>query len=148
MIYPYTCTTILSGYRSSKEPARTICMSSTSVRTWPSPRSWKTLSLLWRYQSILIYGSISFILSNFRSQSTYFSPFFQPFIVKLEKEEDPDKKGMYVKIKAKVEKALSEVKASQDEGQSREVKEPSWLLKILYTCHRLCMIHFCRFCFF
>lgn len=54
-----------------------------------------------------------------------FHPFFQPFIVKLEKEEDPDKKGMYVKIKAKVEKALSEVKASQDEGQSREVKEPS-----------------------
>lgn len=44
----------------------------------------------------------------------------KPFIVKLEKEEDPDKKGMYVKIKAKVEKALSEVKASQDEGQSRE----------------------------
>lgn len=44
----------------------------------------------------------------------------KPFIVKLEKEEDPDKKGMYVKIKAKVEKALSEVKASQDEGQSKE----------------------------
>lgn len=60
---------------------------------------------------------------HFLSQSSYFPPFFQPFIVKLEKEEDLDKKGMYVKIKAKVEKALSEVKASQDEGQSREVRE-------------------------
>ena len=45
----------------------------------------------------------------------------QPFVVKLEKEEDPDKKAMYVKIKAKVEKALAEVKAGQEDGQSREV---------------------------
>lgn len=84
---------------------------------------------------------------HFLSQSFYFPPFFQPFIVKLEKEEDPDKKGMYVKIKAKVEKALSEVKASQDEGQSREVREAGWSLKILYTCHRLCVILFSQILF-
>lgn len=47
---------------------------------------------------------------------------WQPFVVKLEKEEDPDKKALYVKIKAKVEKALAEVKAGQEDGQSREVK--------------------------
>lgn len=46
----------------------------------------------------------------------------QPFLVKLEQEQDPDKKTMYYKIKVKVEKAVSEVKASQDEAQFREVK--------------------------
>uniref|UniRef100_K1REP5 Cysteinyl-tRNA synthetase, cytoplasmic n=1 Tax=Magallana gigas TaxID=29159 RepID=K1REP5_MAGGI len=43
---------------------------------------------------------------------------------------DWDKKGMYVKIKAKVEKALSEVKASQDEGQSREVLPADVLTRV------------------
>ncbi|XP_048730781.1 cysteine--tRNA ligase, cytoplasmic-like isoform X2 [Ostrea edulis] len=44
----------------------------------------------------------------------------KPFLVKLEQEQDPDKKTMYYKIKVKVEKAVSEVKASQDEAQFRE----------------------------
>lgn len=57
---------------------------------------------------------------------------WQPFVVKLEKEEDPDKKALYVKIKAKVEKALAEVKAGQEDGQSREVKVHALIYIYIY----------------
>ncbi|XP_061178212.1 cysteine--tRNA ligase, cytoplasmic-like isoform X1 [Saccostrea echinata] len=44
----------------------------------------------------------------------------KPFLVKLEQEQDPDKKAMYVRIKTKVETAVSEVKASQDGVKAKE----------------------------